>query len=185
MITGTAANNLSAIPKQSAALFLTLLLVCLALFIFALYPGLRSSRDLDRRILSIETSIGQQELLGPLHGSLATGSRPHPGVRMQSTFKKRLNRRDIIRLLHIFGPVAEKSGLALTRCTPDIDTLRSGAPRLLVNLSAVGPWSGFRAFLIGASQIPFVERMGRIRVETTAEGKTYSMNLWLLLESPR
>ena len=174
-------KQLPGLPAQS----LLYLLICAGgitgFFLLAIHPYHNYLTGLDREIKTIEAQIEEQKRLFPLYKDLLKkmnitqkGTLPFPR-------KGKLDREKTDEISSIFEEMARKSNLSPVSIVPDVTSLVQGSGLLSISLRMKGDFFQFRDFLARLNEMPFLEHIEEIQIQTAGEMKEFVLKVWLAL----
>jgi hypothetical protein len=166
----------------------TNLVICtvgiLILVAVGIFPAHQTLKELDRKILTLQSQIEEQNMLFPLFVQLLQRSRQEAPPLLPSPEPKKLPRGETTALTNLFREIADTNNIAVESLRPDVESLiaASGRFKMLAELS--GGFDDLRSFLIQAGGIPYLEEIEHLRLQSAPEDKTLqvTMRFWVLQE---
>ncbi len=154
----------------------------LGFILLAIVPSQKSIEDLDLMIKKMETQVQEQKILFPVYSELLkkrnledSGSLPFPP-------KTRIESNEIDNISALFREKAEMSNLELKKVVPDIKSLSDPAGLLCLTADLTGNFYDFRRFLIHMGEIPCVEHLEEIQIQSGEGLKEFRLKLWLAIK---
>jgi hypothetical protein len=164
----------------------TNLVICtvgiLILVAVGIFPAYRTLKELDRKMVTFQYQVKEQNLLFPLFVQLLQRSREEAPPLLPAPNPKKLPRGETEPLTTLFRDIAMKNNIAVKSLRPDVESLiaSSGRFKMLAELS--GGFYDLRNFLIQFGGIPYLEEIEHLRLQGTPEDRTLqvSMRFWVL-----
>ena len=169
------------IPRHT----LIYLLVCLSgllIIVFAgIIPNYISLAGLDRKIISVQFQLEEQNNLYPIYQLLKNRSQHKALMVLPFPARNRLSREVINLFPTTFKDIAKKAGMGAISISPDLNSLTDDSKFLIVNAVIRGDFFNFRKLLIGLGEVPYLERVEEIQVQQNQDIMEFKMKIRLAL----
>lgn len=173
-------------PRESLRYLLLCLAGLAAFILLAIYPNQQTIAELDLKIAKLQRDIQEQEILAPVYRDLLTQLRTQERGPLPLPEKREISREGAGRISSLFKEAAEKSGLRLTTAVPDVASLGEEPSGLLsVRLALEGDFFDFRNFLVRLGEIPHLEHIEEIEIESRGRRKGFSLKVWLAMKEDK
>ncbi|BBO66996.1 hypothetical protein DSCA_09260 [Desulfosarcina alkanivorans] len=169
--------------QSSPILVILCALGVFAFLLMVIYPNHRSIKEYDRRIALLNEEIALRQTLAPVYGQLIERVRLAPSTRLKTPKKKTLDIKNGGRLTSLFQRVALTAGVVLEGVIPDARAYERGDGRLTVDVIFRGPFAPLQTLINTIVEQPFVERIQRIQVKNSDDGKWIKLSVSLLHNS--
>lgn len=164
----------------------TNLVICtvgiLILVAAGIFPAHQTLKELDTKIVTLQSQVEEQNMLFPLFVQLLQRSRQEAPSMLPAPEPKKLPRGETALLTKLFRDIARKNNIEVVSLRPDVESLiaSSGRFKMLAELS--GSFYDLRSFLIQAGGIPYLEEIEHLRLEGAPEERTLkvAMRFWVL-----
>jgi len=164
--------------KGSLSYLLVGVVAILIFFLIGFY-NYRSLNDLDRDINKVKADIEEQRVMAPLYKELIEKIKIKTKKHLPFPARAKLPKEQHEQITAIFGDLARKANLEVVSITPDINSLAGGAGLLVVNAALKGDFFSFRNYLISLGNVPYLEHLGEIQIQTMPVGKEFRLKLWV------
>jgi hypothetical protein len=160
---------------------LTYLAAILAFGLLAIYPNQKSIAGLRMDIRKLEGQLEQQRILFPLYSKLVKKEKLKHAMVPPMPERTKLEPRNMDRMPFVFEKMARKNNLELLSVMPDVRSLAEVQGLLSVDARMTGEFSDFRGFLISLGQIPYLEHLETIRIQSVEGVPEFRIKAWLAL----
>ena len=161
------------------------ILICtggILLFFFGvLFPQRQTMAQLEHEITGLKPRIAEQKALFPFYRILKQQLDAKAAGNGNLPVKSRMSRQDIDRLPALFEKKADTCHLKLNNFNPDIDSINDNKGLMKIDLQVTGNFFYFRRFLFEISELPFLENMERLSIQSTAGSEALSLDLRICL----
>ncbi len=164
--------------KGSLSYLLVGVVAILIFFLIGFY-NYRSLNDLDRDINKVKADIEEQRVMAPLYKELIEKIKIKTKKHLPFPARAKLPKEQHEQITAIFGDLARKANLEVVSITPDINSLAGGSGLLVVNAALKGDFFSFRNYLISLGNVPYLEHLGEIQIQTMPVGKEFRLKLWV------
>jgi hypothetical protein len=139
----------------------------------------RSLNDLDRDIKAIKADIEEQRVMAPLYKEQIEKIQIKTKKQLPFPARVKLPKEQHEQITTIFADLAREARLEVVSIAPDINSLSGGTGLMLVNAALKGDLYNFRNYLIALGNVPYLEQLGEIQIQTTPGGKEFRIKLWV------
>jgi len=164
--------------KGSFSYLLVGVVAILIFFVIGFY-NYRSLNDLESDINKVKADIEEQRVMAPLYKELIEKLKVKTTKRLPFPARAKLPKEQHEQITTIFGDLARKANLEVVSITPDINSLTGGSGLLVVNAALKGDFFNFRNYLIELGNVPYLEHLGEIQIQTMPVGKEFRLKLWV------
>jgi len=151
----------------------------IAIFLVVGFYNVRSLNDLDRDIRKARADIEEQRIMAPLYNDLIEKIKVKTKKQLPFPARAKLPKEQHEQITAVFGDLARKANLEIVSITPDVNSLAGGSGLLVVNAALKGDFFNFRNYLIELGNVPYLEHLGEIQIQTTPGGKEFRLKLWV------
>ena len=95
---------------------------------------------------------------------------------------QKLKKGDIEKVAVAFKSMANDSQLMLAEFSPALDTLINRAGFLMVDIVLRGEFINLHPFLLQLCQLPYMEQIERVNIQSVRETKEIKLRVWLAHE---
>lgn len=155
----------------------------LAFLLLVTFPSQQALRKMDHDIVQIKNQIEEQRILQPVFNDLLKQIRIKIPAGLQPPQKAALGQRESERLTTTFKDITRASHLRLKSITPDINTIMDDSGRMKVDLEVAGNFLDLRHFLLRLIELPYLEHIESVVVETAQQVKQTRISMWMLQAS--
>lgn len=174
--------NVGEIFPRRNIIFFSLCAAGILIFIFlVIFPYHRALGKSDRKIAELRQRIDDQRNFSGLYQFLTKNSRQKDGLIFPVPAKTHLFRKDVDKVPATIRALAGKSRMSVESIVPDVKALAPDSKRLSVSIAVKGRLSGFRLFLAGLGEIPYLEHIEEIQVRRIPDSKEFRVKMWLAL----
>jgi len=177
-------EKLSKLPGRIIRHFMICLGGILGFILLAIVPSQKSIADLNSTIRKMETQVKAQKILFPVYMNLLKKGQLEDIGDLPFPKKTRLESEEIDNISDLFRKKSEKSNLELMKVVPDIESLASATGLLGVSMNLRGNFYDFRKFLIQVGEIPCVEHLEEVQIQSGEGLKEFRLKLWLAINEP-
>ena len=153
--------------------------IIIVIFLVIGFYNVRSLNDLDRDVQKIKADIEEQRIMAPLYNDLIEKIKVKTKKHLPSPAKAKLPREQHEQITSIFGELAKRANLEVVSITPDVNSLAGGSGLLVVNAALKGDFFNFRNYLIELGNVPYLEHLGEIQIQTIPGGREFHLKLWV------
>lgn len=174
--------------KKKLSMSVINLIVCgigvIAFVAVAIYPTYRSIAAMDKDIEKLSADIEAQKLLIPVFMQLLKKSREKKTPLLPSPPPVRLQRGNTGAVSETIQKTAQEHRLTIESLTPDVQSMIGGSDHLKMNAHLRGMFPDIRGFLIGLGEIPSLDFIERISMQTVKGAGEIQVELilWLAQE---
>jgi hypothetical protein len=153
--------------------------IIIVIFLVIGFYNVRSLNDLDRDVQKIKADIEEQRIMAPLYNDLIEKIKVKTKKHLPFPAKAKLPREQHEQITSIFGELAKRANLEVVSITPDVNSLAGGSGLLVVNAALKGDFFNFRNYLIELGNVPYLEHLGEIQIQTIPGGREFHLKLWV------
>jgi hypothetical protein len=177
-----AKTKTSQLPTKSIAYFVILGGGIVLFILLGIMPAQKRSEALDFQIENIQTRIAEQKILTPVYENLLkkVQLKPPEGVNFRPQEKLKTGQTEEI--AGIFQDLARKSNLELIEFTPELDSVIRNSGFLQVGLMLKGEFINLHPFLMDVCQLPYMEMIEQISIQSAKSTKEIRIKIWLAHE---
>lgn len=174
--------NIGEIFPRRNLIFFSLCAVGILIFIFlVILPYQRSLEKSDRKIQELKVRIDDQRNYAGLYQFLTKSTQQKDGLIFPVPPKAKLSRADVGKVPAMLRAIARKSRLSAESIVPDVKALAPDSPSVAVTAVVKGRLSGFRGFLAGLGEIPYLEHIEEIQIRRIPDSKEFRVKMLLAL----
>jgi hypothetical protein len=175
-----------AIPKLPPRSYVNIV-ICLAgiiaFILLVIYPQYQSQISLDHEIANLTTRIEEQKILAPLFKDLTTKGRSKIPEDLPFPQRQKLSKEEARKISFAIQAVIQKNDFTVENIVPDVNSLMDGSGFLKLSLVAIGDFFRLRDVLLQLSEIPYLEHIEMLQIETYDDLIKVSLKLWFAQES--
>ena len=174
--------NIGEIFPRRNIIFFSLCAAGILIFIFlVIFPYQRALGKSDRKIQELKLRIDDQRNYAGLYQFLTKSTQQKDGLVLPVPAKTKLSRTDVGKVPAAIRAIAGKSRMSVESIVPDVKTLAPDSRHLSVSVAVKGRLSGFRGFLAGLGEIPYLEHIEEIQIQRIPDSKEFRVKMWLAL----
>ncbi|MBT8352406.1 MAG: hypothetical protein KJO26_14400 [Deltaproteobacteria bacterium] len=174
--------KLTNFPTKSLAYFLVLAGGILVFIVLAILPAMERSAGLDMEIKKIKGAMDEQKILTPVYDNLLRKTKFKKTKGIEAPKKKKLAQGDTRKIIQQLNNIANSSNIKLVDVTPDVDTLIGGSGYLLLKINAQGEFINLHKFLFQLCELPFLESIEQIKINSIRTTKEFRLKVWMSQE---
>ncbi|MBA3019362.1 MAG: hypothetical protein KJ550_11425 [Proteobacteria bacterium] len=146
-----------------------------------IYSSKKFSEIKGGEIKAIRCQIEGQMVVLPVYKELLKKLQVKGSEVLPFPDKNRLPKDKIEEIPKIFEGIAKNCNLESVSIIPDVMSLDRTSGLLLVNTFVKGSFFDFRKFLVNLGGISYLERIEKIDIKRTMEGKEFGLKIWIAL----
>ena len=150
--------------------------------LLAILPAHRETVALDFEIESVHSKIEEQKILTPVYETLLKRAQLKPPEGLKFVPKQKLKTEDVHKVADKFNELAMTSRLVLVKYTPAVETLINRSGFLMVDLELRGEFIDLHPFLLRMCQLPYLEQIEEIKIQTVTNSRQMHIRVWLASE---
>lgn len=174
--------KLTNFPTKTLAYFLVLAGGILVFIVLAILPAMERSAGLDMEIKKIKGAMDEQKILTPVYDNLLRKTKFKKTKGIEAPKKKKLAQGDTRKIIQQLNNIANSSNIKLVDVTPDVDTLIGGSGYLLLKINAQGEFINLHKFLFQLCELPFLEFIEQIKINSVKKTKEFRLKVWMSQE---
>jgi len=171
------------LSQRSLFYFALFGVVILVIILVMIYPDHRTLKALDKNIKQLNTKIETQKLLFPLFQKMLTEIDLKLPEGVSFPKKEKLTQEKTESIVSVFHEMAGKTGLEIVEVSPDVESTLNGSGFLLMNVVVKGDFFKLREFLLELENLPYLEKIEQIKLQTIEGGKEGRLKIWLVKET--
>jgi hypothetical protein len=153
-------------------------ILALILLLILVFPNFSGSQDIDE----LKAQIAEQEALYPLYEELRSEMKRKVPKGLLCPDSARLARGDTGKISLLFENICTETNMKLLKVVPNIESLNKTPGHLSVDARLKGDFLRFRDFLIRLGEMPFLQTIEKIRIQSVVEAKEFTVTAWFALE---
>ena len=152
--------------------------------LLVVYPYHKSLANMDIEINKISSRIQEQKALTPVYKELFQKAQLRKPEGLPFPEEGKLARDDTGKISSIVQEIAEKSNLKLQDIILDTDSLTGKSKHLGIDIVMKGDFFDFRDFLMRLAEIPYLQHIEQIQIQTGKESTEieFKLKIWLAQE---
>ncbi len=162
---------------------MTYLAICLssllAFFLVGIYPSVSALEEMDAEIEMLRQKVQTQELLFPVYQRLIKEVVRKVPSRLAVPEKTKMPPNDLVRLNGLFNRLAGESNVTFSSAIPDASNYLEDKGYLSMKVVFIGDFFNLRRLLLGICQLPYLESIDQIRIETQQQRSQKRMSFRL------
>lgn len=170
---------LSKTALQSTRYMIICLVGILGFGMLAIFPSSRAIVATDRKIAALQEKIDEQKALYPLFQDLLKRSETELPSRLPFPEKTKLPREDTGDISDFFQDLALKNDFTVESIVPDMVSLTDGSGHLMLDVKLTGMFMNFRRLLLQLEEMPYLEHIETITIQTVGDAKEIRLKLWI------
>jgi hypothetical protein len=174
--------NIGEIFPRRNIIFFSICAAGILIFIFlVILPYQGALAKSDRKIQDLKLRIDDQRNYSGLYQFLTKSAQQKDGLVLPVPVKAKLVRADVDKVPVLMRAIARKARLNVQSIVPDVKALTPDARHLSVTAVVTGRLSGFRGFLAGLGEMPYLEQIEEIQIRRIPDSKEFRVKMWLAL----
>ncbi|MBT8356307.1 MAG: hypothetical protein KJO61_00910 [Deltaproteobacteria bacterium] len=133
-------------------------------------------------IKKIKGAMDEQKILTPVYDNLLRKTKFKKTKGIEAPKKKKLAQGDTRKIIQQLNNIANSSNIKLVDVTPDVDTLIGGSGYLLLKINAQGEFINLHKFLFQLCELPFLEFIEQIKINSVKKTKEFRLKVWMSQE---
>ena len=173
-------EQLGTILPPGSVRYLALCVTGLVLFLCAgVLPARHQALQLKRTNENLQQQIERQDMMGPLYQQLHQAAAQKAPDQLKLKERTLEAKTDLLAIPATVQAWATNCPLSQVLVQPRIRPLHAENQVVCVDITLMGDWDGFRAFLTDLARRPDVERIEQIHVEQNNQGKQCKVMTYL------
>ncbi len=158
--------------------YLTICLLSLvAFFLVGIYPNLSALQEMDAEITTLHQKVQTQELLFPVYKRLIKEVIQKVPTKLSVPEKNKISPNDLVRINEMLNKLAAESEVTFSRAIPDASNYLEDKGYLTMKVDFIGDFFNLRRLLLSICQLPYLESIDQMRIETLQQQKRMSFKL--------
>ena len=149
----------------------------IAFFFIGILPNLSGLKSIDEDISGLKQKVETQALLYPVYLKLLQQITQKTPTIFSAPEKRKISYNQISQINDLFRQLATESKVTFNSAIPDASSYLEGMGYLTMNVVFSGDFFNLRELLIGICQLPFLESIDRMRIETINQEQRFSFKI--------
>lgn len=154
----------------------------LGFILLAIFPGYRALHATDQKIATLQAQIDEQNAMHPLFQDLLKRAKTETPSRLPFPKKTKLPRDETTDISASFQRLAMQNQFTVQSIVPDVVSLTDGSGMLMLDMVLRGRFADFRRLLLQLGEIPYLERIESIGIQTVENTKQFNLKVWIAQE---
>ena len=154
---------------------LTYFIICLlgiaAFFFVGIFPNFSALRDMDDEIAQLHDKVKTQEMLFPVYQKLVQEITTQVPTTLPLPEKQKISHNDLAGINEMFDRLARENHVVFNRAVPDVSNYLNDTGYLAMNVDFTGDFFDLRNLLMSICQMPYLETIDEMRIETRKQTK--------------
>jgi hypothetical protein len=159
--------------------FAICMLGIIAFFFIGIYPNLSTLKSIDEDISGLKQKAETQALLYPVYLKLLQEITQKAPTTFSAPEKKKISHKQLSQINDLFRQLATQSKITFNSAIPDASNYLEDMAYFTMNVDFSGDFFNLRELLIGICQMPFLESIDTMRIETINQEKRISFKIKL------
>lgn len=153
------------------------LLGAVAFFLVGIYPNFKALEDMDEEIADLQTQVQSQELLFPIYKRLIKEALQKVPTSLTVPKKNKISPSDLSQVNEMFNKLAMESNVTFSSAIPDASNYLEDRGSLSIKVDFVGDFFNLRQLLLKICQLPYLDSIDQMRIDTLQQRKRMSFIL--------
>ena len=153
------------------------LLGIVAFFFVAIYPNMSVLESMDEDISALNQKAERQTLLHPVYVKLLQEVTQSMPTKLPTPEKIKISHNDLSHINEFFRQLASDSGVTFDSAIPDASNYLEDMGYFSMNVVFSGDFFNLRKLLIDICQMPFLESIDMMRIESFNQQKRISFKI--------
>lgn len=158
------------------------LLGIIALCLVGIWPNAATIKDTDREIEHLKQQVKTQELLYPVYRELIKEATRKSLSKLPIPETNKIPRNDLSMVNKSFQKIAKENNVDFESAIPDASSYLEDTGHLVMNVEYSGDFFQFRGLLLGICQLPYLETIEEMILETAKDSKRMKFKLRFIQE---
>jgi hypothetical protein len=160
---------------------ITYLVICvlgvLAFCLVGIWPNSVAIKDAEEEIGLLNQKVQTQELLYPVYRELIKEATQKTPSTLPIPKKNEILLNDLSHINKTFFKLAQENQVTFNSAVPDVSSYLEDTGHLTMNLDFSGDFFQLRGLLLSICQLPYLESIETMKIETAEEGKRIRFKL--------
>ena len=165
--------------KRNVTLLIVFLVVILAFGYLFNFRSRQRSFKYDRTITELQTELVKQKIFSPVYARLLEDSKLHVPKNLPMPERAPLPREKIAGLPEVYQSLSETTNTNFQVVVPDITFLGRDSNWLRLDVLLRGDFFDLRDYLLKLGELPYLEHIEQVRIQTTQAAKECTIKMWL------
>ena len=148
-----------------------------AFFLVGIYPNLSALRSFDEEIAELNQKVEKQTLLYPVYLRLIQEIMQKTPTALPTPEERKISHDDLSRINDLFGELASESNVVFTNAIPDASNYLEDTGFFSMNVVFSGDFFNFRKTILSICQLPYLESIDAMRIESIDTDKQLSFKI--------
>jgi len=153
------------------------LLGIIAFFFVGIYPNMSAIKGMDEDISRLKQKVETQTLLYPVYLKLLQQITKRVPTDFSAPEKRKISHNQLSQINGLFRQLAEESNVTFSSAIPDASNYLEDMKFFTMNVVFNGDFFNLRELLIGICQMPFLESIDVMRIETINQEKRINFKI--------
>lgn len=162
------------------------LIICvlgvLAFCLVGIWPNSMAIKEAEQEIEQLSQKVQTQELLYPVYRELIKEVTRNTPSKLPVPKKDKIPRNDLSMVNTTFMNIAQENNTTFTSAIPDASSYLEDTGHLVMNVTYGGDFFNLRGLLLRICQLPYLESIEEMRLETTGNTKQMRFKLKFIQE---
>lgn len=169
--------------QPSNLIYLTIcLLGILALCLVGIWPNAAEIKEANQQIETLKQQVKTQEMLYPVYRELIKEATQKTPLKLPVPEKNKIPRNDLNLVNKAFLQLAKDNNVTFSSAVPDASSYLEDTGHLVMNVEYSGDFFQLRGLLLGICQLPYLEAMESMTIETQKDTKRMGFKLKFVQE---
>ena len=166
------------LPRRNLILILLFGAGIILFILLAIFPNYMAYSEITQEIESIKGQIEEQKILSPIFNDLAKKTEFDQPDNLPFPQQEKLAKNETGKLSTVIRDIVQRNDLQLQDLTTDVDSLMQAPDVLKLNVQMSGDFMNLRTVLLQLGELPYLEHIESIRIESKGADNTVQLKLW-------
>lgn len=169
--------------QKSSLTYLTIcMLGVLAFCLVGIWPNSMAIKESEEEIAQLNQKVQTQELLYPVYRELIKEATRKAPSKLPLPEKSETLNNDISSVNKLFQQLATENQVVFNSAAPDASSYLEDTGHLTMNVDFIGDFFKLRGLLLSICQLPYLESIETMKLETAEKNKRMSFKLKFIQE---
>lgn len=154
----------------------------LALCLVGIWPNSAAIKYADKEIEQLSQEVKIQELLYPVYRELIKEATQKTPLKLPVPEKSKIPRNDLSLVNKVFQEIARENNVSFNSAVPDASSYLEDTGHLVMNVEYGADFFQMRGLMLRICQLPYLESIEEMTVETAQDKKRVILKLKFLQE---
>lgn len=175
-------NELKKLPSLTLSLIVVSFLLILLFILGLIFPQYKNIEAIKNERISKVLILEEQKKTFPIYAQADALEKISFDPKLPFPERKALDRDQISSLSTVFGDIAAKHNMKLSRNSLDINSLKNHSGLISMDIQFTGSLFDYRNCLISLSELPFFSTIEKIKISTDPTNiKTFSTKILITI----